>query len=131
MVTRSGTYQPLPSHLTPLAGCQGIPLPYGCVPLWLLVLGVGTLTPGSRAGLLPSSPLRTARASFPACRSSRLTSSDALLVSLAMTCGVEPLEVVAFSTSPGMYRGAVMEMDLLSIAQGLSTSRTLPTLGFG
>jgi hypothetical protein len=26
--------------------------------------------PGSRAGLLPSSPLRTARASFPACRSS-------------------------------------------------------------
>ena len=26
--------------------------------------------PGSRAGLLPPSPLRTARASFPACRSS-------------------------------------------------------------
>src|SRR5919109_5409556 len=27
-------------------------------------------SPGSRAGLLPPSPLRTARASFPACRSS-------------------------------------------------------------
>jgi hypothetical protein len=60
-----------------------------------------------------------------------LTGSDALLVSLAMTCGVEPLEVFACITSPGMYRGAVMEMDLLSIEQGLSTSRTLPTLGFG
>src|SRR2546426_4739996 len=32
--------------------------------------GIAPSTPGSRAGLLPPSPLRTARASFPACRSS-------------------------------------------------------------
>src|SRR5262245_31319750 len=76
-------------------------------------------------------PLRTARASFPACRSSRLTGSDALLVSLVMTCGVEPLEVFSFIISPGVDRDEVMEMDLLSIEQGLSTPRTLPTLGFG
>src|SRR5215831_13964560 len=76
-------------------------------------------------------PLRTARASFPACRSSRLTGSDALSVSLTMTSGVEPLEVLAFITSPGLYREEVMEVDLLSIEQGLSTPRTLPMLGFG
>src|SRR5919197_2225947 len=31
---------------------------------------VSSRSPGSRAGLLPPSPLRTTRASFPACRSS-------------------------------------------------------------
>src|SRR5262249_1146721 len=45
--------------------------------------------------------------------------------------GVEPLEVLAFITSPGLYREEVMEVDLLSIEQGLSTPRTLPMLGFG
>jgi hypothetical protein len=44
---------------------------------------------------------------------------------------MEPLEVLSFLTSPGVYRDEVMEMDLLSIEQGLSTTRTLPTLGFG
>ena len=75
-------------------------------------------------------PLRTARASFPACRSSRLTGSDAWSMSLVMTGSVEPLEVLACLTSPGMYREEGMEVDLLSIAQGLSTPRTWPTLGF-
>jgi hypothetical protein len=32
--------------------------------------GIAPSTPGSRAGLLTPSPLRTARASFPTCRSS-------------------------------------------------------------
>jgi hypothetical protein len=76
-------------------------------------------------------PLRTARASFPACRSSRLTGSDALLVSLAMTCGMKPLAVLSVVTAPGVHRDEVLEMDLLSIEQGWSTPRTLPTLGFG
>src|SRR5215831_15336689 len=76
-------------------------------------------------------PLRTARASFPACRSSRLTGSDALSVVLAMTCSVEPLEVFSLVTSPGMHRDAVMEMELLAIGQGLSTTQTLPPLSFG
>jgi hypothetical protein len=76
-------------------------------------------------------PLRTARASFPAGRSSRLTGRDALSVSWTMTSSVEPWEVLAFITSPGLYREEVREVDLLSIEQGWSTPRTLPTLGFG
>jgi hypothetical protein len=76
-------------------------------------------------------PLSTARASFPACRSSRLTGSDALLVSLVMTCGVKPVEVRSCVTAPGVHRDEVMEMDLLPSEQGVSTTRTLPTLGFG
>jgi hypothetical protein len=47
-----------------------------------------------------------------------LTGSDALSVSLTMTCSVEPLEVLAFITSPGLYREEVMEVDLLSIESG-------------
>jgi len=35
-----------------------------------MLIGTSPHLPGSRAGLLPPSPLRTARASFPACRSS-------------------------------------------------------------
>jgi hypothetical protein len=76
-------------------------------------------------------PRRTARASFSACRSRRLTGSDALLVSLVMTCGVKPWAVRSGVTAPGVHREEVMEMDLLAIEQGLSTPRTSPTLGFG
>ena len=86
--------------------------------------GSESLSPGPR-------PLRTARAKFPACRSSRWTGSDALSVSLAMAGCVEPLEVLSFITSPGVHRDAVMEMDLLSIEQHLATPRTLPPLGGG
>src|SRR5262249_24227379 len=57
----------------------------------------GTSVGSGKEAVSPSPPpLRTARASFPACRSSRLTGSDALSVSLTMTSGVEPLEVLAF-----------------------------------
>ena len=52
-------------------------------------------------------------------------------MSLVMTGCVTPLEVRSGVTSPGVHRDEVMEMDLLSIEQGLSTPRTLPTLGFG
>jgi len=48
-----------------------------------------------------------------------------------MTGGVEPLEILSVVTSPGLYRDEVMEMDFLSIEQGLSTPRTWPALGFG
>ena len=48
-----------------------------------------------------------------------------------MTGCVEPLEVLSFITSPGVHRDAVMEMDLLSIEQGLATPQTLPPLGGG
>jgi hypothetical protein len=55
--------------------------------------------PGSRAGLLPSSPLRTTRASFPACRSSlpnapyrtRLCHVERLAVDLPVTVGMQEL----------------------------------------
>src|SRR6266849_8737116 len=58
--------------------------------------------PGSRAGLLPPSPLRTARASFPACRSSllnargraRLCSVQRLAMNLPMTGGMQEHPVV-------------------------------------
>jgi hypothetical protein len=76
-------------------------------------------------------PLRTARASCPACRSSRWTGSDAVLVSLALTCGLEPWEVPSVVTAPGVPWDEGMELDLLVIEPGLSTPRTSPTLGFG
>src|SRR5882724_674605 len=92
----------------------------------------GTSGRSGKEAVSPSPPpLRTARASCPACRSSRLPGHDALLVSLAMTCGLEPLAVRSCVTSPGVHRDAVMEMDLLSIEQGLSTARTWPALGVG
>src|SRR6266568_6277588 len=58
--------------------------------------GIAPSTPGSRAGLLPPSPLRTARASFPACRSSlsnargraRLCYVQRLAMDLPMTGGM-------------------------------------------
>jgi hypothetical protein len=122
-------------------------VPFPCISARMLPQQFRRLTPGfsgcrkrerrtsgwsGKEAVSPSPPpLRTARASFPACRSSRLTGSDALSVSLTMTYCVEPLEVRAFITSPGVYREEVMEVDLLSIEQGLSTPRTLPTLGFG
>jgi hypothetical protein len=52
-------------------------------------------------------------------------------MALAMAGGVEPLEGLSVITAPGVHREAVVEMDLLPIEQGLSTPRTLPTLGFG
>ena len=48
-----------------------------------------------------------------------------------MTGGVEPWVILALITSPRVHRDAVMELNLLSIEQGLATPRTWPTLGFG
>src|SRR6516225_12280827 len=55
--------------------------------------GIAPSPPGSRAGLLPPSPLRTTRASFPACRSSlanallrtRFHDGQSLAMDLGMT----------------------------------------------
>src|SRR4029453_4367343 len=48
-----------------------------------------------------------------------------------MTGGVEPWEILALIPSPRVHRDEVMEINLLSIEQGLATPRTWPTLGFG
>jgi hypothetical protein len=75
--------------------------------------GSKSLSPGTR-------PLRTGHERFPSSGSSRLTSSHLLLVLLVMAYLVEPLEVFHVIPAPRVYRDAVMEMDLLTVKQGLS-----------
>src|SRR5712691_11129132 len=97
-----------------------------------------TRSPGSRAGLLPPSPLRTARASFPACRSSlsnargraRLCSVQRLAMDLPMAGGMQEHPVVCRITASVGPPDDVMLVPARQSGDLLMADRAKTLLGF-
>src|SRR5215813_2095353 len=104
--------------------------------LWVENIAVGMPVtrhpPGSRAGLLPPSPLRTTRASFPACRSSlanaplrtRFHDGQSLAMDLGMTVWMKQHTVFHTVRTAMRAPHQVMAMPSSQLRDALLTDRT-------
>ena len=102
------------------------------------LLGAYLLAPGSQTGLLPSSPLRTTRASFPACRSSlsnapcgtRLCHVERLAMDLPMTVRMQEHPIVRRIAATVGSPDGVMVMPSRQSGHFLVTNRAETVLLF-
>src|ERR671931_2739053 len=93
---------------------------------------VSSRSPGSRAGLLPPSPLRTTRASFPACRSSlanaplrtRFHDGQSLAMDLGMTVRMKQHAVFGTVRTAMRAPHEMMAVPSGSLCDALLTDRT-------